>query len=77
SEVLVASSLPDIGYMTLSDKAHAAGLAFIFFALLESVIVAHLARAGRTDRASRIDRISMVASYVGFAGTFVGLILAA
>ncbi|MCC7539801.1 MAG: hypothetical protein IT379_26500, partial [Deltaproteobacteria bacterium] len=42
SEVLVASSLPDIGYMTLSDKAHAAGLAFIFFALLESVIVAHL-----------------------------------
>lgn len=77
SQVLVASSLPEIGYMTLSDEVHAIGLAFIFFVLLESAIAARLARTDRMARATQIDRVSMVVSYTAFVGTFVALVATA
>jgi hypothetical protein len=77
SQVLAASNIPDLGYMTLSDKEHIAGMVFIFFALAESVLVARLARAGAVERAQRIDRRAMVGSYAVFTTTFVGLLTAA
>ncbi len=77
SQVLVASSLPEIGYMTLSDKVHAVGLAFIFFVLLESAVAARLARTDRAARAAQVDRVSMVVSYTAFVGTFVALVATA
>ncbi|MBI5517539.1 MAG: hypothetical protein HY909_27460 [Deltaproteobacteria bacterium] len=77
SQVLVASNLPDIGYMTLSDKVHVAALGFIFFVLMESVVVAAFARKGQAERAARIDRGAMVASYTLFLGTALALIVGA
>ena len=47
------------------------------FVLLESAIVARLARTGREQRAATIDRVSMMFSYAAFAGTFVALVATA
>ena len=56
SHSVVASNLPEIPYMTLSDKVHFAGMAFIGLALVESCLVGWLVRNERAPLATRLDR---------------------
>lgn len=61
SHAVVAGNLPDIPYMTLSDKIHFAGMGTICVALAESCYTGFLARAERTDEALQIDRKARLA----------------
>lgn len=70
SQSVVANNLPDIPYMTLSDKVHLAGITFIFFALVESCVIGFLVRHGKASLAGRID----VAARVGMAPAFALLV---
>ena len=67
SQAVVSANLPDIPYLTLSDKIHFAGLAFIFLALLESCAVGYLVRTQRAGAATRLDRAAKVAMAPLFA----------
>lgn len=66
SHAVVAGNLPEIPYMTLSDKVHFAGMAFIFLALLETAYVGYLARRERTEEAHRLDRIARLTLAPGY-----------
>lgn len=67
SYAVVAGNLPDIPYLTLSDKIHFAGMAFVFVALVESCLAGYLCRQDRLARAERLDRWARVAIGPGYA----------
>lgn len=60
SHAVVAGNLPDIPYMTLSDKIHFAGMAFICLSLLESAYVGYLARRDQVEEGLRFDRLARI-----------------
>lgn len=67
SHSVVANNLPDIPYMTLSDKVHLAGILFIFLALVESCAIGFLVRHRRQELATRVDlgaRVAMAPLFV-------------
>ena len=58
SQSVVAANLPDIPYMTLSDKVHLAGIVFVFLGLLESCAAGWFARHDRAELSRRLDRVA-------------------
>jgi uncharacterized membrane protein YiaA len=58
SQSVVAANLPDIPYMTLSDKVHLAGIVFVFLGLLESCAAGWFARHDRAELSLRLDRVA-------------------
>lgn len=67
SQAVVAGNIPEIPYLTLSDRIHIAGLVFIFLALFESVVVGGLCRQGREATARRLDGVARVVALPSFA----------
>lgn len=76
SYAVVAYSLPEISDLTLSDRIHLAGLLFIVVVLLETCLVAFLARTERTPLARRINRVVGPIATLAFASIVVGLVVA-
>lgn len=74
SHSVVAANLPDIPYMTLSDKVHLVGIVFVFLALLESCAVGWLARRGDLALAERIDGVARWAMAPCFATCVLALL---
>lgn len=75
SQSVVASNLPDIPYMTLSDKVHLAGIVFVFLGLLESCAAAWFSRHGRVEISARLDRIARRLMAPSFAACVVVLLV--
>jgi hypothetical protein len=67
SEIVVASNLPDMPYLTLADKIHLFSLFVIFLTLLQSCLSLRLFRQGKLALATRIDRISLFAFPICYA----------
>ncbi len=67
SQSVVATNLPDIPYMTLSDKVHLVGILFIFIALVESCAIGFLIRHRRAELATKLDLASRVGMVPAFA----------
>lgn len=67
SEIVVASNLPDMPYLTLADKIHLFSLFVIFLTLLQSCLSLRLFRQGKLAVATRIDRISLFAFPICYA----------
>jgi hypothetical protein len=70
SHLMVSGNLPEISYLTLSDKLHLAGLFVVFLAILDYCFAGYLVRADRPALARRLDRrvaLGLVAGYVGLA----------
>ncbi len=76
SYAVVAYSLPEISYLTLSDQIHVTGLGFVFFVLVETCVVAYLARTERAALARRINRVVGPVAALSFAAVVTGLALA-
>jgi hypothetical protein len=74
SHSVVAGNLPDIPYMTLSDRIHLAGIVFVFLALVESCAIGWLHRHGRAPLAERIDRIARWAMLPAFTALVAGFV---
>lgn len=75
SQAVVSANLPDIPYLTLSDKIHFAGLTFIFLVLLETCVVGVLWRGDRKDAARKLDLAARIVMAPVFALAVLGLIL--
>jgi hypothetical protein len=72
SEYLVAAGLPESNGLTIADKLHILSFAFIFLALVESVVVYKVVVRGNETSAARIDRLCFplfVLGYVTLAAT--------
>lgn len=74
SQAVVAESLPEISYMTLSDQIHTSSLFFVFATLLATCYAGHLARKELVDRAKRLDRVVGGAMTAGYFTLVVALI---
>jgi hypothetical protein len=66
SEIVVASNLPDMPYLTLADKIHLFSLFVIFLSLLQSCLSLRLLRHGNSALSARIDRISLFAFPIAY-----------
>lgn len=75
SQSVVAANLPDIPYMTLSDKVHLAGIVFVFLALLETCAVGWLARHERPATAAQLDRVARWVMAPSFAACVIALLM--
>lgn len=75
SHSVVANNLPDIPYMTLSDKVHLAGILFIFLALVESCAIGFFVRHRRQELATKVDFGARVAMAPAFVCVVAALIL--
>ena len=54
------SSLPDVNYLTISDRTFSISYVAIGLAVLQSVHTNRLTRSGRKDKALRVDRNSRI-----------------
>lgn len=75
SHSVVASNLPEIPYMTLSDKVHLAGMFCVFVALLETALAGWLVQRQRSSVAINIDRVARVLMPVGYGALVASFIL--
>jgi hypothetical protein len=74
SQSVVADSLPEISYITLSDKVHIISLLFIFFSLLSSCFMGYLCRKEREETAERLDWVlatMMTVGYISIVSIFI------
>ncbi|MCC7539396.1 MAG: hypothetical protein IT379_24440 [Deltaproteobacteria bacterium] len=55
NQAVVAGNLPEVSYMTLSDKIHLAGLVCVFLALLGTCYTGWLTKQDKSELALRID----------------------
>jgi Ca2+/Na+ antiporter len=76
SYVVAAGNLPESGELTLSDKLHITGMAFVFLSILASVAVFRLADRLGDPRTERLDRWLGVALTLGYAAAVTLLCLA-
>jgi hypothetical protein len=67
SYVVAAGNLPETGELTLTDKLHVTGMAFVFLSILTSVAVFRGVERLGDPRAERLDRRLGAAATVGFA----------
>jgi Ca2+/Na+ antiporter len=75
SQSVVSDNLPEISYITLSDKIHISSLLFIFFVLLVSCLHGYLCRREREQLAERIDTIMSIVMTLGYVVTVALFIL--
>jgi hypothetical protein len=67
SYVVAAGNLPESGELTLSDKLHVGGMAFVFLSILASVTVFRIVDRMGDPRTERLDRWLGIATTAGFA----------
>lgn len=75
SHSVVASNLPEIPYMTLSDKIHLAGMMCVFVALLETALAGWLVLQSRSAAAVKVDRVARVVMPLGYGAVITFFIL--
>jgi len=59
------STLPEVSYLTIADRAFATSYVAIALAILQVVYTNYLARSGKQDRALKLDRLCRVAFPAG------------
>jgi hypothetical protein len=71
SEYLVAAGLPESNGMTMAEALHIQSFAFIFIALVESILAYKFAVQGREKLAARTDRLCFRAFALGYVALAV------
>jgi hypothetical protein len=71
------STLPDVSYLTIADRAYSICYVAIALAILQSILTNRIARAGRKDAALAIDKCCRWAFPLGLAVALVGAIVRA
>jgi hypothetical protein len=75
SYVVAAGNLPESGELTLADKLHITGMAFVFLSILASVAVYRVVERAGEPRTERADRGLGIAMALGFAVVTVAVCL--
>lgn len=75
SQYTVASTLPDSNVITLADKLHLVGFAFIFLSLTQSTLSLWLFQTEREGLSKRMDRVARVVGPVGYLAANVWAVL--
>ena len=75
SYVVASGNLPESGELTLTDKLHIAGMAFVFLSILASVAVYRLEGRIPIARLERADRAVGLATALGYVGIVIVLCL--